>query len=62
VMAAVRLARFNTRRSLVVTFGGAYHGWWDGMQPGAGNERFTNDVLSVKFTHTISFEKEVVFN
>jgi glutamate-1-semialdehyde 2,1-aminomutase len=48
VMAAVRLVRFNTRRSLVVTFGGAYHGWWDGMQPGAGNERFTNDVLSVK--------------
>jgi len=48
VMAAVRLARFNTKRRLVVTFGGAYHGWWDGMQPGAGNERFTSDVLSVK--------------
>ena len=48
VMAAVRLARFNTRRKLVVTFGGAYHGWWDGMQPGAGNERFTSDVLSIK--------------
>jgi len=48
VMAAVRLARFNTRKSLVVTFGGAYHGWWDGMQPGAGNERFTSDLLSVK--------------
>ena len=27
VMAAVRLARFNTKRKLVVTFGGAYHGW-----------------------------------
>ena len=31
-----------------MTFGGAYHGWWDGMQPGAGNERWTTDVLSVK--------------
>lgn len=48
VMCAVRLARFNTQRKLVVTFAGAYHGWWDGMQPGAGNERFTSDVLSVK--------------
>lgn len=48
VMCAVRLARFNTQRKLVVTFAGAYHGWWDGMQPGAGNERFTADVLSVK--------------
>jgi len=48
VMAAVRLVRFNTKRRLVVTFGGAYHGWWDGMQPGAGNERFTSDVLSLK--------------
>ena len=32
VMAAVRCARFNAERPLVVTFGGAYHGWWDGMQ------------------------------
>jgi len=48
VMAAVRLARFNTKRRLVVTFGGAYHGWWDGMQPGPGNERFTSDVLAIK--------------
>jgi glutamate-1-semialdehyde 2,1-aminomutase len=54
VMAAVRLARFNTRRRLVVTFAGAYHGWWDGMQPGAGNERFTQDVLSVKDMNTAS--------
>ena len=34
VMAAVRLARFNTRRKLIVCFSGAYHGWWDGVQPG----------------------------
>jgi len=35
VMAAVRLARFNTRRKLIVCFGGAYHGWWDGVRAGA---------------------------
>ena len=39
VMAAVRLARFNTRRKLIVCFSGAYHGWWDGVQPGLGSER-----------------------
>ena len=39
VMAAVRCARFNQRKPLCVVFGGAYHGWWDGMQPSAGNER-----------------------
>src|SRR5262249_2846328 len=39
VMAAVRLARFNTRRRLIVVFSGAYHGWWDGVQPGLGSER-----------------------
>jgi hypothetical protein len=34
VMAAVRLARFNTGRKHIVAFSGAYHGWWDGVQPG----------------------------
>ena len=53
-MCAIRLARFNKRRRFVVTFGGAYHGWWDGMQPGAGNERFTCDVLSLKDMSPIS--------
>lgn len=48
VMAAVRCARFNKKKPLVVTFGGAYHGWWDGMQPAAGNERTPNDVLCLK--------------
>jgi glutamate-1-semialdehyde 2,1-aminomutase len=32
VMQAVRLARFHTRRRRIVTFAGAYHGWWDGVQ------------------------------
>jgi len=48
VMCAVRVARFNTNRDLCVTFGGAYHGWWDGMQPVAGNDRLPDDVLCLK--------------
>jgi glutamate-1-semialdehyde 2,1-aminomutase len=56
VMAAVRLARFNTRRKLVVTFSGAYHGWWDGVQPGLGSERAVDDVLAVKDMHEASLQ------
>src|SRR5262245_55496460 len=48
VMAAVRLARFNTRRRLIVCFAGAYHGWWDGVQPGLGSERSLDDCLTLK--------------
>src|SRR5262249_33171382 len=51
VMAAVRLARFNTRRKLIVCFAGAYHGWWDGVQPGLGSERRLDDCLTLKDMH-----------
>jgi glutamate-1-semialdehyde 2,1-aminomutase len=37
VMQAVRLARYHTRRSHLVRFSGAYHGWWGDVQPGIGN-------------------------
>jgi glutamate-1-semialdehyde 2,1-aminomutase len=37
VMQAVRLARYHTRRSNLVRFCGAYHGWWGDVQPGMGN-------------------------
>jgi glutamate-1-semialdehyde 2,1-aminomutase len=37
VMQAVRLARYHTGRTHVVRFCGAYHGWWDDVQPGLGN-------------------------
>ena len=37
VMQAVRLARFHTRRTHIVRFCGAYHGWWGDVQPGLGN-------------------------
>ena len=48
VMSAVRLARFNTGKKYIVLFGGAYHGWWDGVQSLAGNERAPGDVLTLK--------------
>ena len=47
VMAAVRLARFNTGRKKIVCFSGAYHGWWDGVQPGLGSERSIDDCLTL---------------
>ncbi len=56
VMAAVRLARFNTRRKLVVCFSGAYHGWWDGVQPGLGSERKIEDCLTLKDLDPASLE------
>jgi glutamate-1-semialdehyde 2,1-aminomutase len=37
VMQAVRLARYHTRRTHLVRFRGAYHGWWGDVQPGIGN-------------------------
>ena len=37
VMQAVRLARYHTARKRLVRFSGAYHGWWDDVQPGPGN-------------------------
>jgi glutamate-1-semialdehyde 2,1-aminomutase len=39
VMQAVRLACYHTGRSHLVRFCGAYHGWWDDVQPGPGNPR-----------------------
>ena len=48
VMAAVRLARFNTGRKRIVCFAGAYHGWWDGVQPGIGSERPIPDCWTLK--------------
>jgi glutamate-1-semialdehyde 2,1-aminomutase len=56
VMAAVRMARFNTRRKLIVCFSGAYHGWWDGVQPGLGSERALDDCLTLKDIHPRSLD------
>lgn len=47
VMQAVRLARYHTGRSHLVRLCGAYHGWWDGVQPGVGNTRRADDVYTL---------------
>ena len=56
VMAAVRLARFNTGRKLIVCFSGAYHGWWDGVVAGLGSERPLDDCLTLKDLDPASLE------
>jgi len=48
VMQAVSLARYHTGRSHLVRFCGAYHGWWDGVQPGVGNPREVRDVYTLR--------------
>jgi glutamate-1-semialdehyde 2,1-aminomutase len=47
VMQAVRLARYHTGRTHLVRLCGAYHGWWDGVQPGVGNQRKVDDVYTL---------------
>ena len=48
VMQAVRLARYHTRRTHLVRFAGAYHGWWDDVQPGPGNPLPARHTYSLK--------------
>ena len=52
VMQAVRLARYHTARSHVVRFAGAYHGWWDGVQPGVGNPRPARETYTLREMHS----------
>jgi len=47
VMQAVQLARYHTRRTHLVRFCGAYHGWWGDVQPGVGNP------LPARHTYTL---------
>ncbi len=47
-MQAVRLARYHTGRSHLVRFSGAYHGWWDDVQPGIGNPVRVRDVYTLE--------------
>ncbi len=51
VMQAVRLARYHTRRSHIVRFAGAYHGWWDDVQPGPGNPSPVGRTYTLKEMH-----------
>lgn len=48
VMQAVRLARYHTGREYIVRFCGAYHGWWDDVQPGPGNPMPPGKVHTLK--------------
>jgi glutamate-1-semialdehyde 2,1-aminomutase len=50
VMQAVRLARYHTRRTHVVCFCGAYHGWWGDVQPGIGNPVRAHETYTLKDT------------
>ena len=52
VMQAVRLARYHTRKRKIVRFTGAYHGWWDDVQPGPGNPMPpSSDTLTLNDMH-----------
>src|SRR5215471_8243588 len=48
VMQAVRLARYHTRRSHLVRFCGAYHGWGGDVQPGIGNPLPAHETYTLK--------------
>jgi glutamate-1-semialdehyde 2,1-aminomutase len=48
VMQAVRLARYHTRRTHLVRFSGAYHGWWEDVQPGPGNPLPPRETYTLK--------------
>ena len=64
VMQAVRLARYHTRRSHLVRFCGAYHGWWGDVQPGVGNpsparETFTLTDMSERSLHVLRTRRDI---
>jgi glutamate-1-semialdehyde 2,1-aminomutase len=54
VMQAVRLARYHTGRPKLVRFCGAYHGWWEDVQPGPGNPLQPRHTLTLKDVHADS--------
>jgi glutamate-1-semialdehyde 2,1-aminomutase len=51
VMQAVRLARYHTQRTHLVRFCGAYHGWWDDVQPGPGNPAMPQHSYTLREMH-----------
>lgn len=64
VMQAVRLARYHTKRTHLVRFAGAYHGWWGDVQPGVGNpipahETYTLSEMSEKTLHVLRTRKDI---
>lgn len=64
VMQAVRLARYHTRRKYLVRFCGAYHGWWEDVQPGPGNpmpprETYTLSDMSERSLQVLRTRKDI---
>jgi len=64
VMQAVRLARYHTRRTHLVRFCGAYHGWWGDVQPGIGNplpahETYTLAEMSEETLHVLRTRRDI---
>ncbi len=56
VMQAVRLARYHTGRSHLVRFAGAYHGWWEDVQPGPGNPMPPRETYTLRDMHERSLQ------
>ena len=64
VMQAVRLARYHTRRKYLVRFCGAYHGWWEDVQPGPGNplpprETYTLEEMNANTLHVLRTRQDI---
>ena len=64
VMQAVRLARYHSRRTHLVRFAGAYHGWWGDVQPGVGNpisahETYTLAEMSERTLHVLKTRSDI---
>src|SRR6201996_6755571 len=63
VMQAVRLARYHTKKNLV-RFCGAYHGWWEDVQPGPGNplpprETYTLEEMKAETLKVLRTRKDI---
>ena len=64
VMQAVRLARYHTGRKNLVRFCGAYHGWWEDVQPGVGNplppgRTYTLEDMSERTLKVLATRKDI---
>jgi glutamate-1-semialdehyde 2,1-aminomutase len=56
VMQAVRLARYHTGKRHLVRFCGAYHGWWEDVQPGPGNPLPPRETYTLRDMHKASLK------
>mgnify|MGYP003592431876 FL=1 len=64
VMQAVRLARYHSGKRNLVRFNGAYHGWWEDVQPGIGNplpprETYTLKDMDDDSLHVLATRKDI---